>query len=262
MRYFIVDAFAERVFTGGPAGVCVLEQWPDDVTLQNIAAENNMPQTAFVVKNTDGYTLRWFAPNIEVDLCGHATMATAFVISNYVDPGIEQMKFITQSGLLNVLRKDDLYEIELPTRVPVASEVTDEIVEALGIVPIETYKSRDWFLVLENEEQVRNVKPDFAKMAKLSYGDGVIITAEGKETDFVTRCFFPKLMTNEDPVCGSAHCNLIPYWAEKLNKTKMVSRQLSSRGATLYCGFAGDKVKVAGKVALYCEGRIFVPIIK
>lgn len=257
MKYYVVDAFADEVFKGNPAGVCVLDDPIDDNTMQKIAAENNLSETAFVVKNGSSYNLKWFTPKSEIDLCGHATLGTSYVISNYVDIGIENMTFNTGSGILKVKRNGDLYEMDFPLRKPESIELSHEIIsEAIGITPIAAYLSRDLFVVLETEKQLKELTPNFSKMIKLKDGLGVIVTARGTDVDFVSRCFYPKLGVNEDPVTGSAHSNLIPFWSQRLNKDVMVARQLSSRGGTLYCKLAGDRVKISGKAVPYMIGNI------
>lgn len=251
MKYFVVDAFAEKVFEGNPAGVCIMSEWISDELMQKIAIENNLSETAFAVKEREGYRLRWFTPGGEIDLCGHATLATAYVIVNYYENNVDRIKFQTMSGELVVVKKDELYEMDFPNRMVVATPLTDQMVEALGVRPVEAYLGRDLMLVLETEEDVQNASPDFSKLEKLPDGQGVLITAKSKKYDFVSRCFFPKLNVNEDPVCGSAHCNFIPFWADRLGKNQMVARQLSSRGGTLYCQLVGDRVKISGTAVLY-----------
>lgn len=261
MKYYVVDAFAETVFTGNPTGVCLVDEtaWPDDALLLAIAAEINLPETAYVMKRGDSYAMRWFAPNAEIDLCGHATLATGYVLANFVEPDAAVLHFETGTGTLTVERKGELYELDLPSRVPQKAVLTQELIDALGgTVPAEAYTSRDYFFLLESEDAVRELKPDFGLMRGLDFGDGVIVTARGSQSDFVTRAFFPKLLTDEDPVCGSAHCNLIPFWAERLGKTQMVSHQLSARSGVIYCRHMGDRVRIAGKAALFSKGEIFV----
>ena len=260
MKYYVVDAFAEKVFEGNPAGVCVLEEWIDREVMQKIAAENNLSETAFVVKrDKEGeYDLKWFTPKAEIDLCGHATLGTAYIVSNYVDEGIEKMKFETLSGILEVNRKGELYEMDFPSRMPEDINPIEDIEGVMGAKPIEMSLSRDLFLVFETEDEVRNLEPDFSKMLQMEKGLGVIATAKGKDVDFVSRCFFPKLGVNEDPVTGSAHSSLIPYWSRKLNKRELVARQLSKRGGMLYCTEEGDRVKISGKAVLYLIGDIKV----
>lgn len=256
MKYYVVDAFAEKVFEGNPAGVCVMNEWiPDDI-MQKIAIENNLSETAFAVKGAENYKLRWFTPGGEINLCGHATLATAFVIMNYVEKQLKTIQFDTMSGVLTVNRKDDLYELDFPTVPPKEIALTEQMIDALGTTPIEAYLNRDLLFVLESQEAVKNLSPDFSKLEQLPEGLGVIVTAKGNDYDFVSRAFFPKLKVNEDPVCGSAHCGLVPFWAEKLKKREMVARQLSNRGGTLYCMHEDTRVKMAGKAALYLIGDI------
>jgi len=251
MKCYVVDAFTENVFEGNPAAVCVMEEWLSDNLMQKIAMENNLSETAFAVKEGDDYRLRWFTPGGEIDLCGHATLATAYIIANYYEGNVEKITFQTMSGELVVVKNGELYEMDFPSRMPEPFTLTEEMIDALGVQPIETYLGRDLMFVLEKEGDVQNAKPDFSKIKNLPDGLGVSITAKGETYDFVSRCFFPKLNVNEDPVCGSAHCNFIPYWSKRLGKEKMVARQLSERGGTLYCKAEGDRVKIGGTAALY-----------
>lgn len=256
MKYFVADAFAEKVFEGNPAGVCVLKKWLSDEIMQKIAAENNLSETAFFVPTEKGYHLRWFTPGGEIDLCGHATLATAFIITQFVNPQLSTIHFETMSGELIVEKNGDLYEMDFPSIPPKKHILTNEMIEALGITPLETYCNRDLMFVLENEEQVKNLSPNLSKLESLSDGLGVFVTAKGKEFDFVSRAFFPKLKVNEDPVTGSVHCNLIPFWAERLGKNELTAKQLSKRSGTLYCRQNGDRVKIGGKAALYLTAEI------
>ncbi|MEH7300456.1 PhzF family phenazine biosynthesis protein [Neobacillus drentensis] len=260
MKYFVVDAFAEKVFEGNPAGVCIMNDWISDDLMQKIAIENNLSETAFAVKEAGHYRLRWFTPGGEINLCGHATLATAFIILNYYDNQLETVKFNTISGELIVNKQNDLYELDFPS-VPLEKiTVTDKMISALGIVPNETYLNRDLVFVLESEEDVRNVNPDFAQLERLPEGLGVCVTAKGSEFDFVSRAFFPKLKVNEDPVTGSLHCSLIPFWAKRLEKQELVARQLSSRGGTLYCKHEDTRVKMAGRAVLYSVAELNIGI--
>ncbi|MGZ9819740.1 PhzF family phenazine biosynthesis protein [Peribacillus simplex] len=256
MKYYVVDAFAEKVFEGNPAGICVMNEWISDDIMQKIAIENNLSETAFAVKGAENYKLRWFTPGGEINLCGHATLATAFIIMNYVEKQLKTIQFDTMSGVLTVNRKDDLYELDFPTVPSKEIPLTEQMIDALGTTPIEAYLNRDLLLVLDSEEAVKNLSPDFSKLEQLPEGLGVIVTAKGNDYDFVSRAFFPKLKVNEDPVCGSAHCGLVPFWAEKLKKRKMVARQLSNRGGTLFCKHEDTRVKMAGKASLYLIGDI------
>ncbi|ADP31003.1 PhzF family phenazine biosynthesis protein [Bacillus atrophaeus] len=251
MKYYVVDAFAENLFEGNPAGVCIMKEWIPDELMQQIAAENNLSETAFAVKEGENYRLRWFTPADEIDLCGHATLATAYVIANFYESNVEEIKFQTISGELVVVKKGELYEMDFPSRMPKEISLTEEMVEALGVKPVEVHLGRDLIFVLEKEDDVLNASPDFSKLKELPDGLGVLITARSEKCDFVSRAFFPKLNVNEDPVCGSAHCNFIPYWAKNLSKNEMVARQLSKRGGKLYCKFEGDRVKISGSAVLY-----------
>jgi PhzF family phenazine biosynthesis protein len=251
MRYYVVDSFAEKVFEGNPAGVCIMESWLSEELMQKIAIENNLSETAFAVKEGEAYHLRWFTPGGEIELCGHATLATAYVIANFYKKDIEQIKFRTLSGELIVVRNGELFELDFPSRMPEPITLTEEMIEAIGIKPAEAYLSRDLMFVMEKEEDVIKAAPDFSKLRSLSVGVGVSITAKSEKYDFASRSFFPKLNINEDPVCGSAHCNFIPYWSKHLEKKEMVARQLSKRGGTLYCKDCGDRVKISGTAVLY-----------
>lgn len=257
MRYYIVDAFANKVFEGNPAGVCPLEDWLPDTVMQQIAFENNLSETAFVVPKGDAFGLRWFTPTTEVDLCGHATLASAFVVHKFVRPDMRDLRFTTRSGELAVACLDNgLYELDFPALSWQAGKLPQGLAEALGsVVPLEVYASRDVVLVLEDEAAVRAVKPDFAWLLKVETGHGFLVTAAGSEYDFVSRAFFPKMGINEDPVCGSAHCMLTPFWAHRLGKNELKARQVSQRGGTLYCKTAGERVKIAGRAALYLQGE-------
>lgn len=256
MKYFVVDAFAENVFGGNPAGVCVFEKPLDETLMQNIAKENNLSETAFVYKEKNQYYLRWFTPGGEIDLCGHATLGTAYVIANFVDQSVKVMKFSTKSGILTVEKKGDLFEMDFPSRMPEKIDVIEKVQEVIGVKPLETHLSRDLVVLLENEKQVKELRPDFVKMKELNVGLGVVVTAKGEQEDFVSRYFAPELNVNEDPVTGSSHSSLVPFWAERLGKQHLVARQLSERGGVLVCENAGERVKISGKAVLYMVGEI------
>ena len=261
LRYFVADAFTDAVFGGNPAGVCALEGPLDAALMQRIAAENNLSETAFVypAETPGDYNLRWFTPNSEIDLCGHATLGTSFIVANFVTPGIETMRFSTMSGILTVQREGELFTMDFPNRMPTPVDVTPEMTAVMGAAPQQALLSRDLVLVYENRQQVADLKPDLNAMQQLPDGLGVIATAPGDgEADFVCRCFYPKLNVPEDPVTGSAHSNLIPLWAEKLGKTEMISHQISARGGVLRCRLAGERVRISGKAALYLQGEINV----
>lgn len=258
MKQYIVDAFADRLFQGNPAAVCVLEQWPEDRVMQQIAAENNLSETAFLVKENENYRIRWFTPEYEIDLCGHATLASAFVLHHFVENKVERISFLSQSGSLEALCEGERYTLDFPSRPPCPVPMVPGLSAALGAKVRELYLSRDLVAVLEDEETVRTLNPDFDGLRKLEAGDGVIVTARGTDCDFVSRGFYPKSGVNEDPVTGSAHCNLIPYWAGRLQKRQMTARQLSARGGVLCCQNCGERVKIGGKAVLYAIAELCV----
>lgn len=259
MTYYIVDAFTEEVFGGNPAAVVMLDQWLPDETMQNIAIENNLSETAFVIKDGADYQLRWFTPGDEIDLCGHATLAAGYVLLNCYERDRGEVRFYTRSGVLVVRRKGTLYEMDLPALRPEPYVVTKQLVKALGgAVPVEVYKKRDLVVLLEDEEQLLRLQPDFEEMKRLPEGLAVFVTAPSSDPryDFVDRAFWPKLCIDEDPVCGSAHCNFAPYWSEKLGKTSLTARQVSKRGGTLHMECCGEIVRISGPAALYATGEI------
>ncbi|NBG87805.1 PhzF family phenazine biosynthesis protein [Isachenkonia alkalipeptolytica] len=258
MKYYVVDAFSENIFGGNPAGVCILEEPIEKELMQQIAAENNLSETAFVFEVADGYELKWFTPTAEVDLCGHATLATAHIIATKIHPDVKRMKFNTLSGILEVEKQGELYRMNFPSRKPKLAMWTNDMEAALGIKQGKAYLSRDLVIPLENEKMVKEVRPDFKKLAMLDHGMGVIVTAKGEDVDFVSRCFYPKIGVDEDPVTGSAHAALTPYWSEVLNKKVMVAKQLSKRGGTVYCEDQGERVVVSGKASTYLEGEIIL----
>lgn len=259
MKYYVVDAFSDKIFNGNPAAVCVMDSWLSDEIMQLIATENNLSETAFSVKEKDGlYKLRWFTPVAEIDLCGHATLATAFVIDNFIETIEEQISFSTMSGILKVSKNKDLYEMDFPNRMPEPIVITREMIEAIGISPKEAYLSRDLLLILENESDVKNLNPDFEKLKTLKEGLVCIVSSEGERSDIAVRTFCPKLNVNEDPVCGSAHCSLIPFWSNRLGKKTIHSKQYSKRLGELYCRLNGDRVMISGRAILYSQGEINV----
>lgn len=258
MQYYVVDAFTDRVFGGNPAGVCVLDEWPDEGRMQAIAAENNLSETAFLVRRDVHYDIRWFTPAAEVDLCGHATLGSAFVVFRFLEPNVEKMEFRSMSGTLFVEREGGIFTLDFPSRPPEPVEPPEGLAGILGAEPKGTFLSRDLVVLLESERQVRELKPDLARMGELKQNLGVLVTARGERTDFVSRCFFPAVGVQEDPVTGSAHCSLIPFWAERLKKNKMTAAQLSKRGGLLSCELCGDRVRIGGKAVLYLTGEISV----
>lgn len=258
MKYYVVDAFSEKIFGGNPAGVCILDEPINKSLMQQIAAENNLSETAFVFEVADGYELKWFTPKAEVDLCGHATLASAHVIATSIHPEIKKMSFNTVSGILKVEKQGELYKMDFPSRKPKLAMWTKDMEEAIGLKKKEAYLSRDLVILLDNEKMVRELRPDFKKLSMLAQGMGVVVTAEGENVDFVSRCFYPKIGIDEDPVTGSAHAALTPFWSEALNKKVMVAKQLSKRGGTVYCEDQGKRVVISGKATTYLEGKIIV----
>jgi PhzF family phenazine biosynthesis protein len=257
LNIYQVDAFASRVFSGNPAAVVPLEDWLDEELMQNIAAENNLSETAFFVKTDAGYHLRWFTPAAEIDLCGHATLASAYIIKNFLDPAVAEISFTTEkAGVLKARASDGIYTLDFPARIPQPAQAPGALLSSLGIsTVVEVLRSRDYFVVLPDEDAVLHVDPDFSKLKEVDT-TGVIITAKGREADVVSRCFYPSLGIPEDPVTGSAHCNIVPYWAAKLNKKKLNCVQLSKRRGELACELEGDRVLMSGKCALYLQGAI------
>jgi PhzF family phenazine biosynthesis protein len=254
---FQIDAFASRPFTGNPAAVVPLDKWlPDDVML-DIAMENNLAETAYFVPNENGYDLRWFTPSVEMDLCGHATLASAYLIFEHLGTDKTTLRFQTRSGELTVEKKNGKYVLDFPSRPGVAAEAPAGLIEAIGATPKEIYKSRDYMLVYESEADVLAIKPDFNSLMKID-AHAVIVTAPGDSSDFVSRFFAPEVGVPEDPVTGSAHCTLIPYWAGRLGKNELFARQVSQRGGEIDCELIGDRVKMAGNAVLYLKGEIYI----
>ena len=256
MKQFIVDAFTDHIFAGNQAAVCILDEWLPDEMMLNITKENNFSETAFAVKESeDTYHLRWFTPEDEINLCGHATLATGYVILEHYNINLPSVTFKTLSGDLMVKPKGDLYEMDFPAYSFKHVEVTDAMEEALGVRPIDAVLSRDLLMILDSEETVKSLKPNLDKLGQL---DGLIqaVTAKGSDYDCVSRVFAPQLGINEDPVTGSTHCLIVPYWADKLEKNDIKAFQASKRTGVLYCDLIGDRVKIAGKAALYSISEI------
>lgn len=252
-----VDAFTDSVFSGNPAAVCILDEWLKDDLLQSIAAENNLSETAFLVRNDEGFDLRWFTPITEVALCGHATLASAHVLFCCRDWPSDQITFSTRkAGPLYVTRDGDRLTLDFPARPATARTAPPGLTEALGVLPVAILGSaEDLLVVLECEEAVRSLQPDFSALQKVECR-GVIVTARGDQCDFVSRFFAPRVGINEDPVTGSAHCVLIPYWSGVLGCTDLHARQVSARGGELFCTLRKERVSIAGRAALYLQGQI------
>lgn len=257
MKQYVVDAFADKVFGGNPAAICILDAWPSDELMLKIAAENNLSETAFAVKKGEKYHLRWFTPSGEIDLCGHATLACAYVVLNYVETAWDTVTFETLSGDLIVKRRETLYEMDFPAYDLNPVTVTEQMVQAIGAEPKEAYMGRDLMCVFEDEAIVRKLTPDLEKVKML---DGLLLhaTSQGKDTDCVSRTFAPKCNVPEDAVCGSGHCHIVPFWAKRLLKNDIVAYQASERGGTLYCRMEGGRVKLSGKAALYSIAELYI----
>lgn len=250
-----VDAFTSRLFGGNPAAVVPLEDWLPDEMLAAIAAENNLSETAYVIARPGVIPLRWFTPAVEVDLCGHATLASAHVLFRYYFPALDRLAFDTRSGTLTVTRNGELLSMDFPSRPGKEVEVTESLASALGRKPRAAYRARDLMAVFDSASDIRNLQPDFQRIAALDTF-ALIVTAAGDSVDFVSRFFAPTKGIPEDPVTGSAHCTLIPYWAERLGKTELTARQLSRRGGELHCKLHGDRVDIAGRTVEYLRGEI------
>lgn len=257
MKQYVVDAFTDHVFAGNPAAVCVMDQWLPDELMQKIAIENNLSETAFAVKEGDTYHLRWFTPGGEVNLCGHATLATAYIITRFIEVDVQKVSFDTLSGRLIVERTGNLLTMDFPSFQLKPLEISDRLTAALGIAPVEAYMGEDIVCVLKDEEQIRNV---VANQEMIRNMDGLClhITAQGDNYDCVTRTFAPKCNVTEDPVCGRGHCHVIPLWAKKLGNDSLVAYQASARGGILHCRFAEDRTFLSGQAVLYSEAEIFV----
>lgn len=259
IKIFQVDAFSSMVFKGNPAAVCPLDEWISDELMQNIAAENNLSETAFFNINESPKLIRWFTPTVEVDLCGHATLASAKVLFDfYLNSSLTEIIFASKSGPLKAMKQDDLIVLDFPIDMPSAIEIDNLIEEGVGARPIELYKGRDDYLaIFEDIACIQNPALDFTKIAELN-ARGLIISAKGKDVDFVSRCFYPQTGVNEDPVTGSAHTLLAPYWASQLKKSELSAAQLSARGGNISCKVADNRVLLGGNTAIYSEGSISV----
>ena len=260
MKQYIVDAFTDKPFAGNPAAVCVMEKWPSEASMMKLAMENNLSETAFIVKEDEGYHLRWFTPGSEIELCGHATLASAFVILNFVEPESSSVSFNTLSGVLTVDRKGDLYEMDFPTYELKEIPVTDDMEKAFGVRPVKAVLGLDLVCVFEKEDQVRDMEPDQSMLMKIE-GRLQNATAAGSEADCVSRSFAPKVAIAEDPVCGSAHCQIADYWSQVLGKKEILAYQASKRGGYLYCELKGNgRISISGKAALVAISEIMAEL--
>lgn len=254
-----VDAFTGKLFAGNPAAVVPLDRWLPEETMQAIAMENNLSETAFFVPRGGGFQLRWFTPAVEVDLCGHATLASAHVLFNHLDFAGDRIEFHTRSGQLDVARSENGYVMNFPADQVAPAEVPPALIEGLNAAPLEVYQGReDYLVVFETQSNVAELQPDFSRLKALG-GRGVIVTAPGYVVDFISRGFFPNAGVDEDPVTGSAHTTLTPYWTKRLDKKTMTARQISARGGELQCTLKGDRVELAGQAVTYLQGKIFLP---
>ncbi len=251
-----IDAFTDSLFHGNPAAVCPLLEWLPDAVMQDIAKENNLSETAFYVRRGDRFAIRWFTPALEVDLCGHATLATAYAIFRFADPGADVIEFESHSGVLGVSRAGDRLTLDFPADVVVRTTPREDLAQALGSWPLEFHKGRsDYLLVYGAQQDIEDMTPDFGLLAQAPVR-GIIVTARGRESDFVSRFFAPQSGVLEDPVTGSAHTSLAPYWAARLGKTDLTAIQLSARRGWLQCRVAGDRVQISGQARLYLTGEI------
>ena len=257
VKLYQIDAFTDKMFSGNPAAVCILDKLLDQKIMQKIAAENNLAETAFVVKKDKDFEIRWFTPSVEVDLCGHATLASAYVLYEYYDYQFDKIKFHSiASGILTVRRENDFLTLDFPTDIYKKIDTPQIFIDAFGLEPIEAYKGKtDYLLIFPCQKDIENFKPDL-DLIKTAGGRGVIVSAKGNETDFVSRFFGPQVGINEDPVTGSAHTTLIPIWAKKLNKNMLTAKQLSKRQGDLKCKYLGDRVEISGKAVTYLIGEI------
>jgi PhzF family phenazine biosynthesis protein len=255
--YYVVHSFTDRIFGGNPAGVCPVEEWPPDEVLQKIAFENNLAETAFFSHEASGLRLRWFAPKAEVDLCGHATLAAAFVLYECLGHAEPSVSFETRSGRLSVVRDCGRLSMDFPLLTMNPVPISPELTAALGATPILAFESMDLVAVFEDESQVESIRPDLDSLRQIP-GRGVIVTAPGHSSDYVLRCFGPKVGIPEDPATGSAQSMLAPYWSARLEKNVLSVRQLSSRGGEMVCTVNGSRVEIAGNAALYLNGHISI----
>ena len=255
IKQYQVDAFADRAFEGNPAAVCPLDNWLEDNLLQSIAEENNLSETAFFVQDGEDFQLRWFTPVKEVDLCGHATLASAHVLYEKLGYSGSVVNFHTRSGLLSVKNHGEELHMDFPACLPIPSDVPDHLVNGLGVRPSEVLKADDYLAVFDSEETIRSITPNISELEQLDLR-GIIVTAKGDDFDFVSRFFAPKYGIPEDPVTGSAHCVLAPYWAEKLGKTELTAKQLSKRGGALRCKVIDNRVQLLGRAVIFMEGEI------
>lgn len=259
MEIYQVDSFCSKLFTGNPAAVCPLDSWLDDQMLQNIAAENNLAETAFYVNKGDQFQIRWFTPVVEVDLCGHATLAAAHVLFNHKGFPSDSVVFTSRSGELSVKKENDYLTLDFPVDKLVSIPVKEEMMEWFDAKPVEAFRGKtDYMLIFSSEQEIRSIKANLPAIAKATEVCGVIITAKGVDVDFVSRCFAPQSGIPEDPVTGSAHTSLTPYWSGKLRKQTMQALQLSERMGFLKCKNAGSRIEISGKAKTFFAGEMYL----
>ena len=261
IKIYQVDAFTSKLFSGNPAAVCPLDNWLPDEVMQSIALENNLSETAFFIKNKDKFFLRWFTPKVEIDLCGHATLATAHIIYSEMNYKTDNIEFNIKSGdVLNVTRNHNLLTMNFPAYEPkIIDQNLDELYDAFGVRPTLFLSCNYGLAVFNNEAEIIEIIPNLNAIEKLSY-NGIIVTAPGENVDFVSRFFAPKFGIPEDPVTGGAHCELIPYWSKRLNKEDMIAKQLSKRGGIIHCSYLGDRVNMGGEATTYMQGELLLGI--
>ncbi|HOX77434.1 MAG TPA: PhzF family phenazine biosynthesis protein [Bacteroidales bacterium] len=256
--FYQVDAFTDRLFGGNPAGVCPLEEWLPDEVMQKIAMENNLSETAFYIRKEEGYHIRWFTPKVEVNLCGHATLASAHIIFQTTGISDDTIPFQSRSGLLNVRKEGDLLVLDFPANKPQRTGLPEDFIHSLNITPIQCHRGKeDYLLLYKTQQEIEALLPDFKRLEKTD-ARAVIVTAPGNHVDFVSRFFAPRVGVDEDPVTGSAHTVLIPFWAEKLGKNEMKALQLSRRGGSIFCRLRDDRVDIGGKAVTYLKGEITI----
>jgi len=253
--YFQINAFTSNAFGGNPAGVCLLPSWLPDPLLQNIAAENDLSETAFLVRHNDFYELRWFTPAVEVDLCGHATLASAFALFHELGHQNKNVRFQTKSGWLTATQRENSVELDFTARPPEPCSAPEHLIRGLGSKPAEVLRSRDYLAVFDSAAQVAALKPNFGLLRQCD-SLGIIVTARDQQADFVSRFFAPAVGVDEDPVTGSAHCTLIPFWAERLRKRELIAKQISQRGGELFCRLMENRVAIGGRAVVYLRGEI------
>lgn len=257
MKQYIVDAFTDELFKGNPAAVCIMEEWISDELMRKIAKENNLSETAFAVKENEIYHLRWFTPKSEIDFCGHATLGTSFVIANFIEPNCGSVKYITLSGEISIEVKDGLFTMNFPRYKLTPVKITKTMTKALGVTPSAAYLDRDLLMVLDSEREVFELNPDFATLKELD-GLCIAVTAKSTEYDCVSRVFAPELNVPEDPVTGSTHCMIAPYWSERLGKSSITAFQASERTGKLLCEVHGERVNISGRAVLFGVSKILV----